>query len=70
MNEIEVISIGTEVVIDGAIPAVIRGVTFYNEHWIKYLCVWWDERARKEEWLTTDEFKPKDLVRANRITIK
>lgn len=52
---IEVYAIGTNVVIDGDIPATIRAVTIYSPTWIKYLCVWWDERNRKEEWLTVDE---------------
>jgi hypothetical protein len=56
---IEVLANGTEVVIDREIPAVIRGVTIYSEHWIKYLVVWWDERRRFEEWLTTEEFEVK-----------
>lgn len=53
---IEVWSPGTEVKMDGEIPAKIRGITIHSEHWIKYLCVWWEERTRKEEWLHEDEF--------------
>jgi hypothetical protein len=60
MNEIEVHAIGTQVIIDGDIPATIRAVTIYSDSWIKYLCVWWDERNRKEEWLTADEMKVVD----------
>jgi len=56
---IEVLGNGTEVLIDREIPARIRGVTIYSEHWIKYLVVWWDERKRFEEWLTTEEFEVK-----------
>lgn len=58
MSEIQVIAIGTSVIIDGDIPAVVRAVTIYSDTWIKYLCVWWDERTRKEEWLTADEIQP------------
>jgi hypothetical protein len=57
---IEVLANGTEVLIDREIPAVIRGVTIYSEFWIKYLCIWWDERKRHEEWLTPDEFEVKE----------
>ena len=46
MKEIEVLAIGTEILIDNDIPATIRGITIYNEHWVKYLAVWWDERKR------------------------
>lgn len=57
MSAIEVHAIGTHVIIDGDIPATIRAVTVYSPAWIKYLCVWWDERNRKEEWLTEDEIQ-------------
>lgn len=67
---IEVLSIGSEVVIDGDIPAHVRGITIYSEHWVKYQCVWWDERTRKEEWLTIDEITPKDPSRTTRISMK
>jgi len=53
----EVLAIGTAVTIDGDIPATIRAITIYSEHWVKYLCVWREERTRKEEWLTEDEIK-------------
>jgi hypothetical protein len=53
---IEIYSLNTEVFVDGEIPAVIRGVTIYSETWVKYLCVWWDERNRREEWLAPSEF--------------
>ena len=56
---IEVLEIGTEVLIDREIPAVIRGITIYNDHWVKYLVIWWDERKRYEEWLPADEFEVK-----------
>lgn len=57
MNELQIHAIGTAVIIDGDIPATIRAVTIYSDTWIKYLCVWWDERTRKEEWLTADEIQ-------------
>lgn len=53
---IEIWAPGTSVKMDGEIPAKIRGVTIYSEMWIKYLCVWWDNRIRHEEWLQEDEF--------------
>jgi hypothetical protein len=60
MNEIEIYTIGTAVVIDGDISAVVRGVTIYSATWVKYCCVWWDERTRREEWLTADEIQFKN----------
>lgn len=65
--EIEVLSLNTEVLIDKDIPAVVRGITIYSPTWVKYLCVWWDERNRKEEWLEMSEIKPKD---EKRTTVK
>lgn len=47
---------GTQIKVDGDIPATIRAIAIHSEHWVKYCCVWWDERARKEEWLIADEF--------------
>lgn len=55
-----VYEIGQPVIIDGDIPATIRSITIYNSEWIKYLCVWWDERTRKEEWLSEEEFRPSE----------
>jgi hypothetical protein len=57
VSEIEVYAIGTAVIIDGDIPATIRAFTIYSDTWVKYCCVWWDERTRKEEWLTADEIQ-------------
>jgi hypothetical protein len=57
MSEIEVYAIGTSVIIDGDIPATVRAVTIYSDTWVKYCCVWWDERTRREEWLTPDEIQ-------------
>jgi hypothetical protein len=68
LMEIEVLAIGTEVTIDGEIPATIRGICIRSESNITYECVWWDERSRKIEWLTVDEIKPKSEHKA--ITIR
>jgi hypothetical protein len=70
VDSIEVLAIGTQVIIDGEIPATIRAVTIYSDTWIKYLCVWWDERTRREEWLLADEIKPQDASRTARITMR
>ena len=69
MDNIEVLAIGTQVVIDAEIPATIRAVTIYSPTHIKYLCVWWDERSRREEWLLPDEIKPQADHRTARITM-
>jgi hypothetical protein len=64
MNEISVLAIGTQVTIDGDIPATIRAVTIYSNTWVKYCCVWWDERTRREEWLTRDEIQVEEVRHA------
>jgi hypothetical protein len=69
VDHIEVLAIGTQVVIDGEIPATIRAVTIYSDTWIKYLCVWWDERTRREEWLLADEIKAQEGHRTARVTM-
>jgi hypothetical protein len=68
---IQVYPIGSEIVIDGDIPAVItafevRGMVGL----ITYQCTWWDERNRKSEWLTESEIKPREHVRKTTISIK
>lgn len=60
MSEIQVLAIGTTVIVDGEIPAVIRGVSIRGPHRVSYDCVWWDERTRKSEWLDADEFEVKE----------
>jgi len=70
MDSVEVLAIGTQVVIDGEIPATIRAVTVYSHTWVKYLCVWWDERSRREEWLLADEIKPHNEGRTMRIAMR
>jgi hypothetical protein len=55
---------------DGEIPAKIRAVTIHSPTWIKYLCVWWEERTRKEEWLHEDEFTVQNGGRKIGVTYK
>jgi hypothetical protein len=57
VNSIKVYPNGTKVRINGDIEATLHGVTIYSPVWIKYLCVWWNEHDRKEEWLHEDEFE-------------
>lgn len=73
MNEIEVISVGSEVVIDGSIPATVKRVCIEDEAGcLTYECVWWDERARKSEseWFRPNEIKAKDDTKRTRIRMK
>lgn len=71
MNEIEVISVGTEVVIDGEIPATIKRVCIEDEAGcLTYECVWWDERARKSAWFRPHEIKLKDETKRTRIKLR
>lgn len=57
MNEtIECFPIGTRVVLDGEIPALITAINISGEN-LTYQCVWWDERTRKSDWLVAAEIK-------------
>lgn len=68
---IEILEIGSDVVVDGEIPAKIIAVELRGvPPLITYQCVWWDERARKSEWVTETEVRPKDPARNTRIAIK
>lgn len=68
---IEVYAIGSDVVIDGDIPAVITAFEVRGKvGLITYQCAWWEERSRKSEWLTEDEIKPKETIRKIPISIK
>jgi hypothetical protein len=58
---VQVFEIGSQVVIDGEIPATITGINIRGtEHRLCYECTWWEERTRKSEWLEPFEIKPKD----------
>jgi hypothetical protein len=54
----EVLEIGSHVVIDGEIPATITGINIRGiEHRLQYEVTWWDERSRKSEWVEPFEIK-------------
>lgn len=53
----DVFEIGTEVLLDGKIPARITSINLRGtEHRITYEVTWWDERTRKSEWVDPLEF--------------
>lgn len=69
MSEIiEVIAMDAEVIIDGEIPARITAICLRDKN-VSYECTWWDERTRKQEWLTASEIKPKDTAHTHRISM-
>jgi hypothetical protein len=56
----EVYEIGSEVTIDGEIPARITGISIHGiEHRLQYEVTWWNERSRVSDWLDPFEVKPK-----------
>jgi len=58
---LEVFEIGSHVVIDGEIPAIVTAINVRGtEHRLQYEVTWWDERTRKSEWVEPFEIKPKD----------
>jgi hypothetical protein len=48
----EVYEIGSQVLIDGDIPATVTAINIRGiEHRLQYEVTWWDERNRKSDWL-------------------
>lgn len=57
----EVFEIGTDVLLDGEIPAKITSINIRGaEHRLTYEVTWWDERNRKAEWVDPFEIRVKD----------
>ena len=57
--DIEVYEIGSQVTIDGDIPATVTAINIRGmEHRLQYEVTWWDERTRKTEWVDPFEIKP------------
>jgi hypothetical protein len=57
----EVLEVGTKVLIDNDIPATITCISVRGvEHYLSYEVTWWDERSRKEAWVTPQEVKSVD----------
>jgi hypothetical protein len=67
-SEIEVLAIGSSVLVDGDIPARILAFEVRGDGLVTYQCAWWDERKRQMEWLTEAEIKPRGTERT-RISI-
>lgn len=66
----EVYDIGSQVLIDGDIPATITSINIRGmEHRLTYEVMWWDERNRKTDWLDPFEIRPQE-VKHRQITFK
>src|SRR3954447_4468871 len=46
------------VLIGDNIPATVQQVCIQEEGRVQYQCIWWNERDRKEVWLSAYEVKP------------
>ncbi len=58
---IEIFPIGSEVLVDKEIPAIIVAVEIRGVRGlVTYQCTWWDERKRCSEWLTEAEIVPRN----------
>ena len=51
MTAIEVMQVGSPVIVGEDIPATITGIAIDDKSRITYQCAWWDKRTRKNEWL-------------------
>lgn len=57
----EVFEIGSDVLLDGDIPAKITAINIRGaEHRLTYEVTWWDERNRKSEWVDPFEIRVND----------
>lgn len=57
----EVMEIGSKVLLDGEIPATITSINIRGlEHRLTYEVTWWDERQRKSEWVDPFEICPQE----------
>lgn len=73
MKTLEIYELGSEVVVDKEIPAVITGVNIRsaeNSVRVSYEVTWWEERTRKSEWLEPFEIKAKSTKRATLSFVK
>jgi hypothetical protein len=62
MSDLQVLEIGSQVLIDGDIPATITAINIRGlEHRLTYEVTWWDERTRRTEWLDPFEIKPGEV---------
>lgn len=52
---IEVYRVGSEVVIEKNIKALIQEVLISSKQQIQYKCVWWNGNTRISEWLYPNE---------------
>ena len=48
---IEILPIGTKVIIGGSIQATIIGISIREQNNLTYEVMWWNEGNRKTEWL-------------------
>lgn len=57
----EVLEIGSKVLLDGDIPATITSINIRGmEHRLTYEVTWWDERQRKSEWVDPFEIRQQE----------
>lgn len=63
MKELELIEIGTEVLLNGGLPAKVSAVTIRGiENFVAYECVWWNEGERKVDWIPSVQVAEKDVT--------
>jgi hypothetical protein len=59
--KVEIYELNSHVLVGGEIPAVITAVSIRpaeNSVRVSYEVTWWDERARKCDWVEPSEIKP------------
>lgn len=69
--ELVLIGIGTEVLLDGDIPAKVVAISIRGkENYVAYDCVWWDERQRRQDWIPADQVTIKGEMQIGNKTVR
>lgn len=67
MDTIQVIALGSDVLVGGDIPAKVIAVTI-GEGYIAYKCSWWSDSQHYVDWIS--EIDISERVQNNRLVIK
>lgn len=67
MDTIQVIAIGSDVLVGGDIPAKVLAVTI-GEGYVAYKCSWWNEGQRHVDWIPQIEVS--ETAQSKRLIVK
>jgi len=67
MRQIEVMQVGSPVMLSGDIPARITSIWIEDKCRIQYQCAWWEGRTRRCEWIEQFEVVRTDETQGMKI---